>query len=134
MDKDYPDGSTYYDSPTTGANMTNLKNFTLGKFVGEEVADNERYVLKDNNALENLTVSHTSLKPNQETRGHKHDGIDEVYIFSEGYGRIQLDEYIIPVETGSVILIPGGVFHKVYNDSWSNRLEFMCVLQGRRGH
>ena len=101
---------------------------------GDVVKHNETYLLKDNNALDNLTVSSTKLYPDRETRGHKHDGVDEVYIFTSGSGKIQLDDIAIPVKEGSVILIEGGVFHKVYNTSSLSNLDFICVLQGQRCH
>ena len=39
------------------------------------------YTLLDNYHMPNLTLSQTILNPNKSTRGHKHDDLDEVYIY-----------------------------------------------------
>ena len=40
---------------------------------GDLVKNNEKYILHDNNYLNNLTYSTTFLKPGQKTSGHSHD-------------------------------------------------------------
>ena len=55
---------------------------------GEITKDNETYVLEDNNLLEHMTLSKTTLKPNQSTRGHLHDELEEVYFFTKGFSYI----------------------------------------------
>ena len=82
---------------------------------GEVVKDNETYLLKDNTALKNLVVSSTDLKPGQSTRGHKHQGQEEVYYFVLGSGEMELDDKRFPVVGGDVVLIEDGVFHRVHH-------------------
>lgn len=101
---------------------------------GTVIKDNETYLLKDNTELKNLIISSTELKPKQSTRGHKHPGQEEVYIFVSGKGRMQLDDKEFPVESEDVITIHDGVFHRVYNDSESEKLYFVCVFDGKRNH
>lgn len=101
---------------------------------GEVVKDNEIYILKDNKTLKNLVVSSTDLKPGQHTRGHKHEGQEEVYYFVSGTGTMELDDKTINVQGGDVVLIEDGVFHKVYNSSKSHTLYFVCVFDGKRNH
>ena len=95
---------------------------------GEITKDNETYTLQDNNFLNNLTLSSTFLKPNQSTRGHSHDDLEEVYFITKGIGVMVLGDTSMPVETGDVILIPAGKFHRVINDT-DEMLEFVCVFQ-----
>ena len=55
---------------------------------GEITKENDTYVLEDNNLLEHMTLSKTTLKPNQSTRGHLHDDLEEVYFFTKGDNNI----------------------------------------------
>ena len=98
---------------------------------GEIIKDNETYILQDNKTLKNLVLSSTLLKPNKETRGHSHDGQEEVYFFQYGYGEMTLGEDTFPVAGGETVLIPDGAFHKVKN-TWSQPLYFVCVFDGKR--
>jgi mannose-6-phosphate isomerase-like protein (cupin superfamily) len=100
---------------------------------GEIVKDNETYLLKDNKTLNNLVISSTLLHPHQETRGHKHEGQEEVYYFVSGTGQMKLDEELFSVQGGDVVLIPDGSFHKVINTS-GTPLYFVCVFDGKRNH
>jgi len=59
---------------------------------GEVVKDDERYVVKDNNVLNNLVISSTDLKPGKSTSGHAHPGQEEVYNFVKGQGKMKVDE------------------------------------------
>ena len=68
---------------------------------GEVIKDNETYILKDNKLLNNLVLSSTQLC-GQTTRGHKHEGQEEVYYFVKGAGTMWLDEF---VKAGDVVLI-----------------------------
>ncbi len=100
---------------------------------GEVVKDDDRYVVKDNNILNNLVVSSTDLKPGKSTSGHKHPGQEEVYNFVRGQGKMKVDEEVFSVKEGDVILIEDGKFHQVINNSDSN-LYFVCVFDGNRRH
>ena len=110
-----------------------MKVYSIYDIEGETVKDNETYVVKDNKELNNLVVSSTLLHPHQETRGHKHEGQEEVYYFVSGSGRMHLDDEFVLVQGGDVVLIPDGAFHKVINDS-NTPLYFVCVFDGKRNH
>lgn len=106
---------------------------------GEIVKDNETYILKDNKTLKNLVVSSTMLHPGKSTRGHLHEGQEEVYYFVSGTGYMELIKNGINemhyVKPGDVVLIEDGVFHKVYTDISTNQpLYFVCVFDGKRNH
>ena len=101
--------------------------------IGGVVAkEDERYIVKDNTHLKNLVLSSTILHPGKNTTGHKHAGQEEVYIFTKGSGRMQLDDQKIFVKKGHIVLIEDGVFHKVF--AGPHGIDFICVFDGRRSH
>jgi len=110
--------------------VTKLKIYDIG---GETIKDNETYVLKDNKTLNNLVISSTELHGLQSTRGHRHEGQEEVYYFVSGTGEMELDNEKFPVLGGDVVLIKDGVFHRVHNTS-NTKLYFVCVFDGKRNH
>ena len=100
---------------------------------GEVVKSDSRYVVTDNTELNNLVVSSTKLNAKKSTTGHRHAGQEEVYIFVQGSGQMELDHRIIDVKAGDTILIQDNVFHKVHNNT-DLGLEFICVFDGKRNH
>ncbi len=109
----------------------------LDKTDSKVIHSNETYDVIDNTNLDNLIVSKTILHEGKETGGHNHKGQEEVYIFTEGRGIMQIDDDKFPVSKGDIVLIPDGAFHKVYNTSnykANNPLIFVCVFDGGRNH
>jgi mannose-6-phosphate isomerase-like protein (cupin superfamily) len=100
---------------------------------GETVKDNDVYTLKDNKFGNNLTLSSTFLRANQNTNGHTHEGQEEVYMFVSGEGEMEIDGKTFPVKEGDVVCIEDGEFHKVYNTGHLG-LYFVCVFDGGRNH
>ncbi|MBI2003662.1 MAG: cupin domain-containing protein [Parcubacteria group bacterium] len=96
------------------------------------IRDNETYKVYDLPALKNLTLSLTELNPGKETGGHSHKEADEIYVFIEGFGRIEVEEEITPVKGGDVVAIAGGKFHKVFNEG-ENILSFWSVFEKYEG-
>jgi len=94
----------------------------------EPIRDTDIYTVTDNNYLKNLTTSETVLHANKHASEHKHDGLDEVYIFLEGIGRIQIDESMYDISPGDIYHVNGGEFHKVYNDNDTD-LRFIAICQ-----
>ena len=109
-----------------------MKKVTIKDIGGEVVKDNAQYLLKDNAFGNNLILSSTFLRANQKTNGHTHAGQEEVYMFIEGGGRMQLDEKEFTVSGGSIVYIQDGVFHRV--TAGIDGLYFVCVFDGRRNH
>ena len=101
--------------------------------MAEIAKQDDRYVVEDNNTLNNLVVSTTELQPACQTNGHSHKGQEEVYIFTHGAGRMEIDDALFDVSIGDTFLIEDGVFHKVYNNG-HEVLGFMCIFDGRRDH
>jgi len=113
-----------------------MKKYSFHDIGGEVVKDNEVYLLKDNRDLNTLVVSSTKLYRNQQTRGHRHAGQEEVYFFVTGTGKMIVGEETdkpFAIQAGDVVLIPDGAFHKVINDGDTN-LIFNCVFDGKRNH
>ena len=100
---------------------------------GEVVKDNEVYLLKDNKTLNNLVLSSTFLRANQNTTGHTHKGQEEVYMIVSGKGEMEIDDKKFNVREGDCVLIEDGEFHKVYNTGHLG-LYFVCVFDGKRSH
>ena len=96
---------------------------------GNVIRDTEVYVVEDNRFLKNMVVSKTVLHPGQETAGHSHPGLEEVYFFTGGVGTMQLNEDVFTVQTGDIVMIPDAAFHKVFNQTSKQDLIFICVFQ-----
>lgn len=113
-----------------------MKKYSFHDVGGDVVKDTEVYLLKDNRDLNNLVLSSTKLYRDQQTRGHRHAGQEEVYFFIQGTGRMIVGDETdqsFAVGPGDIVLIPDGAFHRVINDGDSN-LIFNCVFQGTRNH
>ena len=106
---------------------------------GDSVKQDERYKVFDNNNLNNLIVSKTILNPYESTKGHRHKGQEEVYIFHKGVGIMEIEknqkgkQITKSVTMGSIILIEDNDFHRVHNKS-GYPLEFICIFDGKRTH
>ncbi|MCK4496752.1 MAG: cupin domain-containing protein [Candidatus Aenigmarchaeota archaeon] len=90
------------------------------------------YSVHDLVFLKNLNVSMTVLHPDKATSGHSHEKEEEVYVFFEGSGEMQLGEEKFGVEEGDIVLIQAGKFHKVFNTQKKD-LVFLCVFQKYKG-
>jgi len=115
--------------------MKNLK-YSWYDIGGEMVKDDETYFIKDNKTLNNLVLSSTKLYRDKSTRGHRHPGQEEVYIFVQGRGHMIVgdeDSEPFSVSEGDYVLIPDGAFHKVMNTGDMN-LIFNCIFDGKRNH
>jgi len=97
------------------------------------VKQDERYVVTDNYALKKLVASTTELNPSFSTSGHSHSGQEEVYIFRQGDGEMEVNNRRFKVKAGDIIFIEDGDFHRVHNTS-KEVLEFVCVFDGVRSN
>lgn len=98
----------------------------------ELIRDNETYKVYDLAALKDLNLSLTELNPGKETAGHSHKEADEIYVFIDGQGRIEVGEERIPVKGGDVVAVPGGKFHKVFNEG-EGLLSFWSIFEKYEG-
>ncbi len=107
--------------------------FNTNDIGGEVIKNTSVYRLIDNKALKNLVLSQTILHVEQNTNGHSHAGQEEVYFFVYGKGSMQVGDDLYHVQAGDIMLIPDGLFHKVWNTGQSD-LIFNCVFDGKRNH
>ena len=105
------------------------RNYDIG---GTVVKEDDRYVVTDNTELKNLVVSSTRLNPFKSTSGHSHAGQEEVYMFIEGHGEMELNDKTFEVQPGDTVLIEDGVFHRVH--ALQDTLYVICVFDGGRKH
>tara|TARA_R100001463_G_scaffold8717_4_gene26572 strand:- start:7248 stop:7601 length:354 start_codon:yes stop_codon:yes gene_type:complete len=110
--------------------LFNMK-LNIQNIQGDLVKQDDRYIVKDNTRLRDLTLSSTRLKANKQTTGHSHEGQEEIYFFVQGQGKMKLDNETIDVKSNDVVLIEDNVFHKVINDSQDD-LYFVCVFNKKR--
>jgi len=101
---------------------------------GNVIRDNEIYKVEDR-VFEHLTVSKTILYKGKKTTGHHHDNVEEVYLFTQGEGLIEIrkdkDIATLHVRGGSIIRIPPGWFHQVENTG-KRDLIFISVFENYR--
>lgn len=87
---------------------------------GDVYRETEVYSVIDNLKLDKLVLSQIVLHKNQETRGHVHDGCEEVYFFQFGMGKMIIGTEVANVTAGSIVLVPDGQFHRVINTGRSD--------------
>ncbi len=98
------------------------------------IRDNDVYSVHDtSDVLKNLNASMTVLHPDKATGGHSHEKEEEVYVFFDGAGEMQLGKDRFPVGKGDIVLIPAGKFHRVFNTSGKGDLIFLCVFEKYAG-
>lgn len=97
--------------------------------VAKKIRSSDVYDVYDLKFLENLVVSITRLHPEKATSGHSHENEEEIYIFIEGSGKMQIGDETFPVAKGDVVLIPAGKFHKVFNPDGPGDLKFFCIFE-----
>ena len=83
--------------------------------LGDFYKKTEPYEVIDNLKLDKLVLSQIVLHSGQETRGHFHNGVEEVYFFQFGQGKILIGIETVDVQAGSIVLVPDGHLHRVYN-------------------
>ena len=82
---------------------------------GDNYRNTEVYSVIDNLKLDKLVLSQIILHSGQETKGHAHDGVEEVYFFQFGQGKMRVGNEFVDVRAGSIVLVPDGHLHRVYN-------------------
>jgi mannose-6-phosphate isomerase-like protein (cupin superfamily) len=95
------------------------------------IIDNERYRVYDY-VINKLVLSLTELKPFQETTGNQHKGREEIYWFVKGKGKIQIGHRKIAVKEDDVIIVPSGIFHKVFNPNRQHLIFYNVFEKHKR--
>ncbi len=102
------------------------------KKVANLIRDNDIYKVYDLSTLKHLQVSLTELNPQKSTTGHSHDNAEEVYVFVNGEGTMEVGSENIKVKSGGLVLVPKGKFHKVHNHS-NKILSFWTIFEKYEG-
>lgn len=107
----------------------NIKEY---KQLAKLIRDNEIYKVYDLSLLKNLEVSLTELYPNKSTKGHFHNEADEVYVFFQGEGEMELGKEKIKITAGDIVPVKKGEFHRIHNKG-ENNLNFWAIFEKYKG-
>jgi len=107
-------------------------NIRKYKQLAKLIRDNKIYKVYDLAKLEDIEISLTELHPYESTKGHSHDEIDEVYIFIEGRGTMEIGKKTIKVKAGDLVPVKAGAFHRVHNKEGKN-LNFWAIFEKYKG-
>lgn len=99
---------------------------------GKLVRSGERYKIYDIDIGKRI-LSMTILHKGKETSGHSHEDAEELYLFINGEGKIQIGNENKNVKKGNIIFIPKGDFHKVFNLG-DNDLIFIAFFPKYSGY
>ena len=97
--------------------MNHYLNYDI---TGDVYRSDEVYSVIDNLQLNKLVLSQVVLHKLQRTRGHTHEGCEEVYFFQFGQGTMVIGTEFETVTAGSIVLVPDGQFHRVINTGLSD--------------
>jgi mannose-6-phosphate isomerase-like protein (cupin superfamily) len=98
------------------------------KQLAKLIRDNEFYKIYDLPELKHLNISLTELYPQKSTTGHSHKEVDEVYIFIDGKGTMELGKKNIKIKSGDIVPVKAGDFHRVHNQGEKN-LSFWAIFE-----
>jgi len=102
------------------------------KQLAKLIRDNEFYRIYDLPELKHLNISLTELYPQKSTTGHSHKDVDEVYVFIDGKGTMEVGKKTIKVKAGDLVPVKAGDFHRVHNQGEKN-LSFWAIFEKYKG-
>jgi mannose-6-phosphate isomerase-like protein (cupin superfamily) len=97
------------------------------------LADAEAFTTKDGSTIRELhhtgsqSLAEATLGPGQATTRHYHRRSEEIYLFTAGGGRLEIDGDVREVEVGDAALIPPGAWHELVAGPEGARLLCMCA-------
>ena len=97
------------------------------------LAEAEPFTTKDGSTIRELhhtpvqSLAEATLGPGQATQRHYHAQAEEIYLLTEGGGRLEIDGETRDVAAGDAALIPPGARHQLVAGSDGARLLCMCV-------
>jgi len=107
-------------------------NIRKYKRLAKLIRDNEVYKVYDLPGLEDIEISLTELRPHESTTGHSHDEVDEVYIFINGVGTMEVGKKTIKVKAGDIVPVKAGAFHRVHNKG-EKKMSFWAIFEKYKG-
>ena len=119
-------------------------NFRVG---GSTSNVNEDYAVWNNDLLERVIASKTVIQPGKSTQGHKLIDSDVVYVITNGWGSMEVVEYMnsdeghgsdpsygvehkdsYDITAGDVVLVQSGDYCKVINLSEHDQLTYLRIF------
>jgi mannose-6-phosphate isomerase-like protein (cupin superfamily) len=73
----------------------------------------------------NQSLAEATVAPGRETAEHFHRTSEEIYLFTQGMGRMRLGDEEDDVRAGDAVVIPPGIRHKLFNTG-TEPLVLMC--------
>jgi mannose-6-phosphate isomerase-like protein (cupin superfamily) len=95
--------------------------------------DAQPFTTKDGSTIreylhtERQSLAEASLAAGQQTRRHYHATSEEIYLFLEGGGALEVDGAEAAVGPGDAVLIPAGAWHQLVAGPRGVRLLCCCV-------
>ena len=74
----------------------------------------------------NQSLAEAVVPPGQATIAHLHERSEEIYLFTDGSGRMRLGEEERAVNAGDCVVIPPGVAHKLWADEGAPLVVLCC--------
>jgi mannose-6-phosphate isomerase-like protein (cupin superfamily) len=75
---------------------------------------------------EHQSLAEALVPPATETIAHFHRRSEEIYLFTQGSGRMRLGDEERPVRAGDCVVIPPGVTHKLWADEGEPLVLLCC--------
>jgi mannose-6-phosphate isomerase-like protein (cupin superfamily) len=97
------------------------------------LADAEAFTTKDGSTIRELhhtaaqSLAEAALGPGRATTRHYHRRSEEIYLFTDGGGRLEIDGDVREVRVGDAALIPPGAWHELVAGPDGARLLCMCA-------
>ena len=111
------------------AKTANFTTVELGAFAEVEYGDNDRpkKFLKDTLALTGMEISVTTIPAGGKSPFfHSHKQNEELYIFIQGSGQMQLDDNLVDVKEGTLIkVLPAS--KRAIRASADAQLVYLCI-------
>jgi quercetin dioxygenase-like cupin family protein len=91
------------------------------------------FTTKDGSTIRELhhtgsqSLAEAALEAGQATRRHYHRASEEIYLITEGGGRLEIDGDVREVGVGDAALIPPGAWHELLAGPDGVRLLCMCA-------
>ena len=97
----------------------------------DEYLKPERCYISENLSSEKVSIARARVKPDVTTVAHRLKGTDEIYIITEGRGRVYVGN-LDPAEVtvGDVVAIPAGTSQRITNVGKKD-LVFYCICTPR---
>jgi len=81
----------------------------------------------------NQSLAEAVVPPGKQTVAHLHRRSEEIYLFTDGSGRMRLGEQERAVRAGDCVVIPPGVEHKLWADE-QQALVLLCCCAPAYSH